>query len=583
MSDSKRYVEFLDGLKRDFKNSLGYRIEKLAIEKPNDIALIYQDSQVTYEQLNQLSNRYAWYFSSTGYNRGDVIALLMDNSIDYIAIIIGLSKLGVITSLINTELRSESLAEDINLCDARAIISSDKYMGIIYDAKYFIRLRAPGDIYIHNEEDIKKFDGIKVLNDLLPTKKENPDLTKDINSFESLVYIYTSGSGGHRKAIPITHQKWLMLGKATEVFTAINENSIQYLCLPLHLNTGFNACFSSMIATGSTMVIKSGFSVTNFWNDIRKYKADYCVGVGEMFRYLYNQQPLPDDKNHSLKAMISNGMNKDLVQPFKERFGVDSIVEIYGTTENVGIFINTEEVPGMCGNLNLAGIRQGELVKYDIINDKIVTDDEGKAIKCSIGEVGLLLGEINELNNFEGYINDPNESESRILNNVFVPGDKYFNTGDLMQLHENDYISFVRRMGDIYRWKGRTISAHRVADVIKKFFGAIDDAYVFGKSLPGFEGRCGMAVITLLEGEKLNWKEFNDYIKRKLPPHERPVFIRISKEVNLNKELKKKYQKEGANPQLVPEQLYYYDIKLEEYSALNLETYENILAHKVII
>ena len=80
--------------------------------------------------------------------------------------------------------------------------------------------------------------------------------------------------------------------------------------------------------------------------------------------------------------------------------------------------------------------------------------------------VGVLLCEINAINVFYGYVNDPEATEAKIIRNAFSEGDTYLNTYDLMELHENDYISFVDRLGDTYRWKAKTVSAEQVADVI---------------------------------------------------------------------------------------------------------------------
>jgi len=586
---SEIYTDYLEQIKENYNQSLGLRIEELAVLRPSQAAVVCQEETLTYEELNHRANRYAAYFNTAGYSRGDVVALMMDNSASMIAAVIGLSKLGIISALLNTTLRAEGLARDINLCDARAILIGSQFIEPLEKAKDFIRLRDPGEMLVYrlDSENMELPAEMKNIKEALPQHVDNPTSTSSIKYFEILAYLFTAGSGGHRKTVPMTHIRWLVAGKAIEAFTDLNENRTQYMCLPLYMSSGFNACFAGTVAAGSTLVVAQKFSASNFWNEIIRSEADYFFGVGEMFRYLYNQERSEEEKSHSLEIIISNGMAEHLMEPFKKRFRVPHILETYNTTENIGTFINTEEIPGMCGNLELAGIRQGELVLYDIMNDKIITDQEGRAMKCARDDVGLLLCAIYDYNDFAGYINDPGEREAVILRDVFTPGDKYFNTNDLMQLHDQDYISFVQRLGGVYRWKGRTISAYKVSDVIKKFFGAIDDAYVFSEPIPGFEGACGMAVITLIEGEKLNWKKFNNYIKRRLPVHERPLFLRISKEEFLDEELKQQYREEGANPRNIagdsPDELYVYDVIQEQYIELTEEIYEQIVNHEFVV
>lgn len=266
------------------------------------------------------------------------------------------------------------------------------------------------------------------------------------------------------------------------------------------------------------------------------------------------------------------------MEPFKQRFGLEHIVEIYGSAEGVGSYLNFEEIPGMCGNLNVNELRQGEVVKYDQESDELIRDQNGRLMRCEPGEIGVLLSEINELHVFTGYLNDPVATEAKVIRNAFQDGDQYLNTEDLVQLHENDYISFVDRMGDTYRWCGITVSANRVADVIIKFYGAIEDVLVYGVQIPGIEGRCGMAALKLLDDEKLDWKGFVRHINRRMPPHARPIFLRITDEPDLtNISLKKRFRREGYDPAIIKDPIYFYDENKEAYIKLTDELYRDII------
>ncbi len=584
---SALYADFLQHLQDNPNQSLGRRVEELAAHKTRQSAVICREERLTYGELNSYANRYAAYFSTAGYSRGDVVVLIMENSVSLLAAIIGLSKLGITSALVNTTLSKESLARDINFCDARAVLLDGRFVETVSRARELIRLRSPGEFLVKDPGGEVLHGEMRSIDELLPGEAQNPASTAAITVYEILAYLFTSGSGGHRKTVPLTHSRWLLAGKAIEIFTGLTEQRVQYMCLPLYMSGGFNACFAGMIASGSTLVLAGRFSVSSFWEEISSVAADYFFGVGEMFRYLYNREPSPADKEHTLKTVISNGAAPDLIEPFKARFGVERMIETYNTTENIGMFINAEEIPGMCGSLELAGIRQGELLAYDMVEERIITASGGRPRKPDLHEVGLLLCAIYDYNDFSGYIHDPGEGAAAVMRSVFSPGDKYFNTHDVMRLHERDYLSFVQRLGGVFRWKGRTVSAYRVSDVLKKFFGAIDDAHVFAVSIPGFEGSAGMAVIRLLEGEKLSWGKFNDYLRRRLPPHERPLFIRLSKEEFLDEALKKQYRQEGAHPRTVAQsgsdELYVYDIQQETYLPLTEEIYGQIIRQEFVV
>ncbi|PKM76689.1 MAG: hypothetical protein CVU90_10915 [Firmicutes bacterium HGW-Firmicutes-15] len=580
------YLETVQSLKQVQKMSLGAELEKQASAQPEHPAVIDGERIITYKQLNLLSNRYANFFSEQGFKKGDVVALMMENRPEYLMAIIGLSKLGVISSLINIGVRGEVLADGINMCEARAVIVGHELLDIFSTIDERIRLKAPARIFIETEDmDIELPPGTENINALLKNALDsNPETTGQITTEDILVYLYTAGNTGWRKATAITQRRWLKMGNQYVMLAHFDKATVQYMCLPLFYNSAFNVCFSSMIISGSTMVLKRKFSVHIFWDDIRKYQANYFVSVGEMARYIYSQPERPDDADNPLENMICNGMWGRLIEPFRQRFGLKHIFEHYGTTEGVGTYINHEEILNMCGNLTLAGMHQGEVVRYDPLSDEMVFDEYGRAIKCTPGEAGILIGEINELNVFMGYLNEPEASDARLLKNVFQEGDLYFNSGDLVKLHINEYISFVDRLGDTYRWKSRTVSSNQVADVINKFFGGIEDCTVYGVRMPGMEGRCGMAAVKLMEDEQLDWQKLIAHINKRMPPHARPIFIRICEELDTTenlKQLNKQLQQEGFDPGKISNPIYFLDPQKDQYVPLTPEIYRLLLNEQI--
>jgi citronellyl-CoA synthetase len=566
--------------------SLGREVEKQARECPQHPAILWQDAVISYDEYNRRSNRYAHFFQSQGYKKGDVVALLMDNCPEYLMVVTGLAKIGVITALINTGVRGEVLAQGINLVEARSMIIGSNFIELYQTIAERLRFRSPGTVYVDGPQPALELPAsLQSLALLLgECSEENPSLTAEIQGEDILVYLYTSGSYGARKAVPVSHQRFWIVGQQLRSFGYLNEDSIQYMCLPLYYNSGFTVCFSGMIITGSTMVLKSEFSATRFWSDIRRYQANYFTGVGEMCRYLYSQEESPDDADNPLEIIICNGMWEGLIEPFKQRFGVKHIIEIYGTTENVGSLFNYEEIPGMCGNLSILNQRQGEVVRFNFDSSELLRDENNQLIKCSPGMVGVLLCEINEVNPFYGYVNDSEATEAKIIRNAFSEGDAYLNTCDLMELHENDYISFVDRLGDTYRWKAKTVSADQVADVLLKFFGPIEDACVYGVKIPGHEGRCGMAALQFIEGETMDWKRFLSYINSRMPEHARPIFIRICRDldhINSLEEIKQQLQQEGFDMSGIKDSIFFYHPQKEAYIPMPQDIYNDIIAGKL--
>ncbi|MGI6453568.1 MAG: AMP-binding protein [Syntrophomonadaceae bacterium] len=579
---ARYHLHALEYFSQNQQCSLGSVIELQAQEQPRKTAIIFAEQVITFAELNRRSNQYSHFFTEQGFRKGDTVALLMSNRPEFLMALTGLAKAGIKVGLINCEMRGEVLCQSINLLQARGVIVGHEYLDLYQSIAKRVRLYAPTRILVETEDrEINLPPGYENLCDhLRQAKEENPESTRDIYSNDVLAYIYTSGNFGPRKAVAIQHKRFLLVGHQAGAFCHMGPDTVQYVAVPLYMNIGLNLCFGGLVVNGCTMVLKKRFSVSQFWADVKKYQINYLVGVGEMCRYLLSMPENNDDKNNSLQVVICNGLAPELMEPFRQRFNVEHIIEIYGTTENVGFFINHQEIPGMCGNLTLGGVRQGEVVRCDSDDtNQLLRDKDGKAIKCLPGETGVLLCEINNISGFTGYLGDPEASASKIIYNVFNEGDSYLNTHDLVQLHYGDYISFVDRLGNTYRWKGKTVSADQVADVILKFFGPVEDAVVYGVKVPHTEGRCGMAVLKLLEGEKLNWPKFVDYLDRRMPEHARPVFLRIITQLE-GMELLEKYKpdlkRQGYSPVLISDPLYYFNLEKSTYCPLTLEVYESI-------
>jgi len=576
------HVEKVQSLCEPQMYSLGLVLEYQASRRPEHPAIIFSDRVYSYDEINREANRYANYFAGQGFEKDDVVALMMTNKPEFIFVMTGLSKLGVSVALINYELRGAVLAQGINIVAAKAIVICDELVELYNNVASIIRLYSPRRVFVTSDRQPDSLAGkLEWISPLLNNvSDENPATTGTISSEDTLAFIYTSGNYGPRKAVPIQHKRVLLVGHQAVLFCHMNEQRIQYVCLPLYLNVGLNVCLASMMASGSTIVLKEKFSIGAFWNDINKYKADYFVGIGELFRYIYSLPPQDNDTENTLHVAICNGLSNYLQEPFRERFGIEHMVEIYGTSENIGFFINIMEHPGICGNLNLGGIRQGEVVQCDHENGNVYRDHDGWATPCKVGERGVLLCTINEYNNFPGYMGDPEASQLKMVSNALKQGDLYLNTYDMVELREDEEIAFVNRLGNAYRWKGKTVSTQQVTDVIMRFMGPIEDACVYSVTIPGREGRCGMAAIKLLPGEKLDWKSFVQYINRKMPGHARPVFIRIVSEVPQGfamERMKSHYKKEAYAPGVVKDPLYYYNNRYGVYQPLTINAYNAIM------
>ena len=583
----RRMYSMLEGawwvkqLKNKKEMSLGSILEKQAAKYKDKPLILFEDRAISYTLFNETANRYSHLFQKRGFIKGDTVAVLMDNRPEFMIVHAGLAKIGVIPALLNNNIKGQTLIHAINIAEARALIVGAEYLGEYLKIKNDVKLKKPGSVFVETENsNIKIPAGIENLKGLIAMEPvSNPSILPFINSKDTLEYIYTSGTTGLPKATELKHQKWLQLGYASGGFAlrAIPED-IQYLCLPLYHNSGINIAWATTLVHGGTIALRRKFSAGAFWDDIRKYNATLFIYIGELCRYLNNQPVKENDGDNSLKYILGNGMRGDYWEEFQARFGIKKIIEVYGATEGVGAIANLKGVPGMIGKLSAAGIRMGEVVRYDIGRDEIIRDSRGFAIKCKTDETGLFLAAINSINPFSGYKNNKNATQSKIIEDVFKKGDQYFISGDLFKLHKKGYISFVDRLGDTFKWKGEVVATNEVADILSRF-GKFEDCNVYGVSVSKTEGRAGMAALTMLPGEKLDLNSFASYVTENLAVYARPYFIRLRKEKDATssfKQIKSDLQKEGFNPVSITDPLYFLDPLKCKYTKITKKIHDDI-------
>nr|XP_032809071.1 very long-chain acyl-CoA synthetase-like [Petromyzon marinus] len=158
--------------------------------------------------------------------------------------------------------------------------------------------------------------------------------------------------------------------------------------------------------------------------------------VGEICRYLLNQPKVPN-----------------VWARFLERHGDVRFCELYGATEgNVG-FANVDGKLRACGR-DLPFLRlliKYALVKNDHEKDGPVRDDKGFCIPLPRGQPGLLVAPISKHMPFDGYLGNAEFTQRKVLHNVFMHGDRYFNSGDIMRIDKEGFIYFIDRVGDTFR------------------------------------------------------------------------------------------------------------------------------------
>lgn len=407
----------------------------------------------TYQDLDHAADKIAQWGIST---QDKFIGIYQPNGALLLAAIIGLAKAGVIAVLFNTQQPKNKLSELAEL--------------------YKIRLVLGDTIPELNTQDIAQLLDRPWLGRTSKSAREKVELNKPA------VIIFTSGTSGRSKPALFSHRRLIGAGINWSMRTKLTFESRCYITLPLYHGNGLAIAFSSCVEAGACAVVRDRFSVRAFFPDIREYRCDAAVYIGELWRYLLNQPPKGDDADNPLRVIFGNGLNASIWTTAQQRFAIEHIVEHYGATEMpASALTNWTNRPGYCGFIP---------PNHPDATNVVLVDDHMQPVP--LGQPGQALLRVSG-SQYRGYL-DATLDEEKVKRNLLEVGDLWWKSGDLLNRDDQGFFTFVDRLGDNFRWKGENVASIEVEDALLAT-GLILEAAVYGVPITGSLGKVGMASI----------------------------------------------------------------------------------------
>jgi len=559
-------------------------IDDLADRFEEAPALLSDRESFTYRALAERSNRYSRWALAQGLNKGEAVCLLMPNRPEYMAVWLGITRVGGVVSLLNTNLSGSSLAYCINIVDPKHIIVASDLAATFATARQHLATNAKVWSHGHGAPEFARIDHAI---EKLPGERLAPKERRPLTIEDRALFIYTSGTTGLPKAANINHYRLMLASHGFAGAMNTGPSDRMYVCLPLYHTTGGVCAVGSALVNGGSVAIRERFSAREFWDDVVRWDCTLFQYIGELCRYLLNSPPSPNEIRHRIRLCCGNGLRPDVWPEFQKRFRIPHILEFYAATEgNVAMF-NFEGKEGAVGRIPwfVAHRFPTAVVRFDVEKEQPVRNAEGFCIPCAPNEPGEAIGKIlNDASKpstrFEGYASQA-ETEKKILRNVFEAGDAWFRTGDLLRKDENGYFYFVDRIGDTYRWKGENVATSEVSEAITGFPG-INEANVYGVSVAGRDGRVGMAAV-VVDGN-LDLTALRAHVVSRLPEYARPMFLRIKSEIDVTGTFKQKkvdLVRQGFDPTGTTDPIYFNDPASQSFVRLDKDLYDRIQTGQV--
>jgi long-chain acyl-CoA synthetase len=492
-------------------NNLRELLEQRAGAMPEKVFLFSEPDgrQFTYSEFCRAVKRAAAMLASHGIAKGDVVSLLMPNSVEYIVAYFACWSLGALAGPVNSLLKEQEIAFVLSNSETKAILVHSEFHAPIEK----IRNQLP-----HLRSVIAFDDEREATREFASETEESgqdagaPGHSFSINKDDDAIIIYTSGTTGKPKGCLLTHGNLIANARQISDWLNFTPNDRLLTIMPLfHMNAVSVTTMSALYAGGST-VISPKFSAKRFWNAISDYQITSFGSVATMLSMLLNTYP--DGVPEGLKteqfrfAMCGSApVPAEVMKKFEETFNCP-VVEGYGLSESTcrSTFNPPDDSrrPGSCG--------------LPIGNEmKVFDDDDREVPDGKLGEI-VLRGE----NVLKGYYKNP---EATAL--AFRKG--WFHTGDIGYRDKDGFFFIVDRKSDMIIRGGENIYPREIDEVLYQH-PAVAAAATIG--IPDeLYGEEVAAFVVLKDGAKFGEDELISYCAERLADYKCPKSILIVKDI----------------------------------------------------
>ena len=395
--------------------------------------LRHEGRTVSYAEFDRLANRAGRRLRALGVAHGDRVTLALGNSLDYVVAAFGVLKAGGVLNPVNPGLGLDELGYILGHAEPRLVVT---------DTSSDARLRSLGAPTVGAET--LAADG----------PETPPDAGPGADDVSTL--LYTSGTTGRPKGVVFTHGRSGTSGPHFISALGLVPDDVILAVTPLFHGNAWGAVITALHA-GATVAFPRSFHASEFWPLVHESGATVVYTLGTVLAMLLTREPSPLERTHRLRVIL--GLGSAPIRPrVRERFGVQDVLECFGSTDAGVVTIEPVGVPprpGSCGP-PVPGVRVR------------VLDDAGAALPArAVGEIA-----VHSPARMAAYFKDP-EATARALR------DGWFLSGDLGYVDEDGWLYFVDRKRDVIRRGGENVSSVLVEKTLREH-PAVTEVAVIG-------------------------------------------------------------------------------------------------------
>ena len=477
-----------------------------------DKPAVYDDCghTATFRELLEKTDRFASYLKSeAGVKRGDRIAVMLYNSLEFGVVFLAVNKLGAVAIPFQTKYREVEIHSLLAKAFPSYVITDPHF------AEWFAPCRDQGA-------------GILVIGDIhagygLEGMESDPALVPETEGelTDDALMVFTSGTTSQSKGVVIKNFNIMHAVVSYEITLRMKDTDVAVIPVPMYLITGLIAIFGLFIRCGGTVYIQQFFDADEVLTCVRDHNVTFVHASPTVFSLLLAKAPFyPELPSLTKFACGSSNMPKEKIRQLHAWLPQSAFHTVYGLTETTS--------PGTIFPVDAATSPYigSSGIPIPGMNYRIVREDGSDADPYEVGTVML-----NGANLLDSYY----QLDTPLLK------DNWLDSGDLGYANEEGYIFIVDRKKDMINRGGEKITSFDVENEIYQIKGIVDAAVV---GIPDEKyGEVPVAVVKAEPGFSMTEQEIRAYLKTRLASYQVPAAIRFVDEIPVtpNGKVNKKY------------------------------------------
>ncbi len=439
--------------------NIAWWVERWSELHPDKPAIIYENQTINYAELHGRANRTSCWLQSLGIEKGDRVAVMLNNCPEFIELYVACARLGAIFVPVNFRLATPELRFTLRNCRPRLFVFGGDHCANIKDLG--IARNLPLMLIANVGGTDEKGSFLDYLKETSSFEGQEPFLTKSLGPAdpeEPHVIMYTSGTTGLPKGAVLSHRKTFFNCLNADLFFKMHFDDIMLIVLPLFHSGGLFIQASPIIYKGATMIIHNRFDPIRTFREIRRSKVTKFLGVPTVYKSLLKVEKEGRGNLSSLEVCAIGGektTQKLLTNCMEAGF---PLRQVMGQTETSILLWASEK----------DSLRKPGTVGRPVFHAEVnIVNHSGRPVKT--GEVGEVV--VRGTTMMKEYWRDPVKTEETIVQG-------WLHTGDMARMDEEGYFYLVDRAKDMYISGGENVYPMEVERVLREHPAVLEVAVV---------------------------------------------------------------------------------------------------------